>query len=158
METSNNDLSKQIANFHAAFPQYHEINDNEDNDGEENCYEKNGVYFKSDYDPTEFLIKCFKGKRGEATVNIYIVQNLEGIENPTNGLEIKSDTCYLNLVCELFLFNKYFFPVFNNKMQLYYCNKKYHGEEHPTDFIKSFMNCIDYAIEYGLKKFNVELY
>lgn len=125
----------------------------------EDCL-KNGVYFRSENDVTNhYLIEVCDGRyEGNALVKIYttdIPSNHFDIEGLINGCEIsflESDT---NWIAEIDLCGKYFFPKFNNDLQLYYDDEKYYGADYKSNSITSLFECINFAIEFGLKKANI---
>lgn len=97
-------------------------------------YCKNGVYFRSEKDDeTGYLIELCEGKfEGNAIVQIYTIDHNSqyfDFENTISG----NDICYPEYECEwiaeLNLCGKYFFPKFNNDLQLYYPGAKYYGIE-----------------------------
>ena len=122
------------------------------------CF-KHGVYFKSENDiSTEYLIQVCKGKTdGNALVKIYAAtnsfENIFNVNELINGFTVfgfsESD---ITLVAEVDLWGKYFFPRFNNELQLYYDEEKYYKGDYKTNSITSLMDAINFAIEYGLEK------
>ncbi len=127
-------------------------------------YQKFGVYFKSENDiSTQYLIEFRKGKTdGDALVKIYTTDpvgnhfNTDGLEN---GSIIGLPEHDVDWIAEVRLWGKYFFPKFNNKLQLYYDGSKYHyGTQHKSDSITSLSEAINYAIEYGLNKSGIVPY
>lgn len=124
-------------------------------------YMKSGIYFKSDNDiSTQYLIELKEGKfEGNVLIKIYSTDIIENHIDDTNGL-VTGCKLYMPIndcifVCEVDLCGKYFFPKFNNELQLYYDEKKYYKGKNNTNSITSLMECINYAIEYGLKKSNI---
>jgi len=118
---------------------------------------KTGVYFKSKNDISSFyLIELQEGNfKGNVIVNIYTT-GVPINHFDTKGL-VKGCTIYMpdydvELQCTLDLSPKYFFPKFNNDMQLYYDEKKYYNGKYKSDSIASLFECINYAIYYGLKE------
>jgi hypothetical protein len=127
-------------------------------------YLKFGVYFKSDNDiSTEYLVELCEGRfEGNAIVKIYSITDIPfnnfDIEGLINGsiVGIYEQDC--DWLCEVDLCGKYFFPKFKNDMQLYYDDEKYYGGKTKTNSITSLMECINYAIEYGLNKSGIKPY
>jgi len=126
-------------------------------------YLKYGVYFKSDKDvSTHYLIELCGGRfEGNVKVDIYTIE-IPSNHFDTNGLVNGSviglyepDCVWW---CELDLCGKYFFPKFKNDMQLYYDDEKYYGASYKSDSIGSLMECINYAIEYGLTAAKIKPY
>lgn len=120
-------------------------------------YLKYGVYFKSENDiTTQYLIELCKGKfEGNSLVKIYITDNLENYFNTTeliNGNTIGVIEYETKWVAEVSLSGKYFFPKFNNELQLYYDEEKYYKGSYKSNSITSLFEAINYAIEYGLNK------
>ena len=122
-----------------------------------------GVYYKSENDITsQYLIQLCEGRfEGNALVKIYTTDILDNHFN-TKGLEngsiIGLDENTIEWIAEVDLCGKYFFPKFNNELQLYYDEEKYYGGKYKSNEITSLMECINYAIEYGLKKANIKPY
>lgn len=122
-----------------------------------------GVYFKSAKDiSTEYLIKLCEGENdGNVLVKIYstdITSNHFETDGLINGVEIGLYEHDIKWLCDVDLWGKYFFPKFNNEMQLYYDGLKYYGEKNSSDSITSLMECINYAIGYGLDKSGIKPY
>jgi len=114
-----------------------------------------GVYFKSENDvSTYYLVELCKGRyEGNALVKIYstgIPDNYFDTHGLINGSEISFPDSDAECVCEIDLCGKYFFPKFNNEMQLYYDEEKYYNRQFKTNSITSLFEAINYAIEYGL--------
>lgn len=120
-----------------------------------------GVFFKSENDiQTNYLIELCDGKfKGNAIVKIHSVDVLSNHFNSdgiTNGSSIGMIDA--ELLCEVSLSGKYFFPTFNNDMQLYYDEEKYYSGKYKSNSITSLFEAINYAIEYGLKTSNIKPY
>lgn len=116
-----------------------------------------GAYFKSENDiTTDYLIElCETIHDNNILVKIYTTTMLENhfdTNGLTNGCIIELPKYETELIVEIELFGKYYFPIIKNDMQLYYDDEKYYSGEHKTNSITSLMECINYAIEYGLKK------
>ena len=114
-----------------------------------------GIYFKSDNDIlTEYLIELHKGNfEGHFIVKICstpIVSNYINANNLINGCEIGLPYDEIGYLCEIDLFPKDFRLRFTDDIMLYYDEKKYYGSNHSTNSVTSLMECINYAIEYGL--------
>ena len=114
-----------------------------------------GIYFKSENDvSTHYLIELCKGRfDGNALVKIYstgIPDNHFDTDGLINGSEIAFPDSDAKWVCEIDLCGKYFFPKFDNEMQLYYDDEKYYKGKCKTNSITSLFEAINYAIEYGL--------
>jgi len=126
-------------------------------------YLKFGVYFKSDNDiSTQYLIELCEGRfEGNALVKIYttdILDNHFETDGLANGLIIGLPEYETEWIAEVDLCGKYFFPKFKNDMTLYYDDVKYYRGKHNTNSITSLMECINYAIEYGLNKSGIKPY
>lgn len=122
-----------------------------------------GVYFKSENDVSSYyLIELCEGKfEGNALVKIYttgIPDNHFDTRGLINGSEIVFPDFEIEYVAEIDLCGKYFFPKFNNEMQLYYDHKKYYKGKYKTDPITSLFEAINYGIEYGLNKSGIVPY
>ena len=118
---------------------------------------KFGVYFKSENDiSTQYLIEICEGRfEGNALVKIYttdILDNHFETDGLINGDIIGIPEHETEWIAEIDLCGKYFFPKFNNDLQLYYSGK------HKTNSITSLMEAINYAIEYGLNKSKIKPY
>lgn len=114
-----------------------------------------GIYFKSDSDiSTEYLIELREGNfEGHFIVKIYstpIVSNYIEANNLINGCEINLLYDEIGYLCEIDLFPKDFRLRFTDDIMLYYDEKKYYEGNHSTNSVTSLMECINYAIEYGL--------
>jgi len=128
-----------------------------------NEYLKFGVYFKSENDiSTQYLIELCEGRyEGNALVKIYTTDILENhfeTEGLVNGLAIGLPEYEIEWIAEVDLCGKYFFPKFNNDLQLYYDDEKYYSDKHKTNSITSLMEAINYAIDYGLNKSGIKPY
>jgi hypothetical protein len=128
-----------------------------------NEYLKFGVYFKSENDiSTQYLIELCEGRfEGNALVKIYttdILDNHFETDGLANGLTIGLPEYEAEWIAEVDLYGKYFFPKFKNDLQLYYDDEKYYGHKTKTNSITSLMECINYAIEYGLTKSEIKPY
>lgn len=121
-----------------------------------------GIYFESTNDvSTDYFIHLSESKECTTTVKIY------SIEHPCNFLDSEGLKCgdvifvpdYIDkdLLCEIELWSKHFFLNFQNNMQMYYDNKKYGDWKCNTNSVSSLMECIDYAIEFGLIQYQIEL-
>jgi hypothetical protein len=122
-----------------------------------------GIYFKSENDiSSNYLIELCKGKfEGNALVKIYttdIPDNHFDTKGLINGCNVAFPIHDAEWCCEIDLCGKYFFPKFDNEMQLYYDDEKYYGGKCKTNSITSLFECINYAIEYGLKHSNITPY
>jgi hypothetical protein len=124
--------------------------------------EMKGVYYKSDNDnSTHYLIELHSSRfEGNQLVKIYSIDinNLSLVGYISNGGVLTSYNHEAEWICEIDLCGKYFFPKFNNDMQLYYCDNKYYNDAIKTDPIASLCDVINYAIEYGLKEANIKPY
>lgn len=115
-----------------------------------------GIYFKSDNDIlTEYLIELREGNfENHAVVKIGSlfdeVRNYIDTRELTNGCEIGLPYDEIGYLCEIDLFPKDFRLRFTDDIMLYYDEKKYYGSNHSTNSVTSLMECINYAIEYGL--------
>lgn len=116
-----------------------------------------GVFFRSENDlSTEYLIEVKEGKfEGNALVKIYTIEEFKGYENESVAI---IPNWQLEWIAEVDLCGKYFFPKFNNELQLYYDDKKYYQGKTNTNSITSLMEAINYAIEHGLKISNIKPY
>jgi len=116
-----------------------------------------GVYFKSDSDTTtEYAIELCEGRfEGSAIVKIYTFEEFK--EYNTDDL-ISWFDWEVKWIAEVDLCGKYFFPKFNNELQLYYDDKEYYQGKTNTNSVTSLMECINYAISYGLKESNIKPY
>lgn len=126
-------------------------------------YLKFGVYFKSENDiSTQYLIQLCEGRfEGNALVKIYttdILDNHFETDGLINGDIIGIPEHETEWIAEIDLCGKYFFPKFNNDLQLYYDDEKYYNGKHKTNSITSLMESINYAIEYGLNKSGIKPY
>jgi len=123
-----------------------------------------GVYFKSENDiGSEYIIELIHGRtKGNALINIYNpgspLCNYFDTTGLVNGSMVGMLSFDIHHVVKLDLWGKYFFPKFNNEMQLYYDDEKYYGGKNKTNSITSLMECINYAIEYGLKSSGIKPY
>lgn len=115
-----------------------------------------GIYFKSDNDiSTEYLIELREGNfEGHAIVKICSlfdeVRSYIDTRELTNGCEINLPYDEIGYLCEIDLFPKDFRLRFTDDIMLYYDEKKYYEGNHSTNSVTSLMECINYAIEYGL--------
>jgi len=126
-------------------------------------YLKFGVYFKSEADiSTQYLIELCNGRYdGNALVKIYTTDILENhfkTDGLINGSEIGVPEHEVEWISEIDLCGKYFFPKFNNELQLYYDDEKYYKGDCKTNSITSLMEAINFAIEYGLSKSSIVPY
>lgn len=126
-------------------------------------YLKFGIYFKSENDITaQYLIELCEGKfEGNAIVKIYttgILDNYFKTEELVNGSIIGVPDFETDWIADLDLYGKYFYPKFKNDLQLYYDDKKYYTGSYNSNSISSLMECINYAIEYGLNKSGIKPY
>jgi hypothetical protein len=126
-------------------------------------YQKFGIYFKSENDiTTEYLIEFLSGKsENNAIVKIYttdVLCNYFKTDGLVNGNIIGLPEHETQWIADVDLWGKYFFPKFNNDLQLYYDEEKYYGQKTKTNSITSLMECINYAIEYGLNKSGIKPY
>lgn len=117
----------------------------------------NVIYFKSDSDiSTKYLIELRKGNfKGSAVVKIYTIDVLD---NHVTGEMIIISTSEIEYVAEIHLYGKYFCLKFDPDLQLYYDKEKYYEGKHKTNQITSLMECINYAIDYGLKTSEIKPY
>lgn len=128
-----------------------------------NEYLKFGIYFKSENDnSTQYLIKLCEGRfEGNALVKIYttgIFHNHFETDGLKNGLDIGLPEYEVNWIADIDLCGKYFSIKFKDDLQLYYDDEKYYGYKTKTNSITSLMECINYAIEYGLNKSGIKPY
>lgn len=116
-----------------------------------------GVFFKSESDISSnyFLSLEIKDKGNNAVLKVY--ETDEFLDYKV-GEEISLDEIDLELICEINLWGKYFFPKFNNEMQLYYDDEKYYKQKYKTNSITSLFEAINYGIEYGLNKSGIVPY
>lgn len=126
-------------------------------------YQKFGVYFKSENDiTTQYLIELCEGRfEGNALVKIYttdILDNHFKTDDLTNRNIIGLPEHEIEWIAEIDLCGKYFFPKFNNELQLYYDNEKYYKGDYKTNSITSLMEAINFAIEYGLNQSGIVPY
>ena len=130
-------------------------------------YLKFGAYFKSENDiSTQYLIELcdasIEGSMGgNALVKIYttpILTNHFETNGLENGLTIGLPEYRIEWIAEVDLCGKYFFPKFNNDLQLYYDDEKYYNSNDKTNSITSLMECINFAIEYGIAKSGIKIY
>lgn len=125
---------------------------------------KFGVYFQSENDTqTTYFIYSEKGvTEGNAKVKVFtteILSNWFDVSDIEIGNIIGLASWHLHEeIVEIDLWGKYFFPKFNNKLQLYYCDEKYYGRKWKTNSITSMFEAINYAIEYGLKANGIKPY
>lgn len=123
-----------------------------------------GVYFQSENDiSTHYMIKLFDGRfEGNALVKIYTTDipdnHFATTEGLVNGSEIALPDYEIEWIADVDLCGKYFFPKFSNKLQLYYDDERYYGGRCKTNSITSLMECINFAIEYGLTKSGIKPY
>lgn len=119
---------------------------------------KSGVYFKSDNDnSTQYLIELCRGTfDGNALVKIYTTTSF--VDGLASGDEYSMHNYDLEWIAEVDLCGKYFFPKFNNELQLYYDDEKYYKGSRKTNSISSLMEAINFAIEYGLKESGIVPY
>jgi len=122
-----------------------------------------GVLFESENDVTShYLIEVCEGKfKGNALVKVFTTDALDhhfDTDELSNGCEIALPLSDVEKCCEIDLFVKYFFPRFENDMQLYYDEEKYYDGKCKTNSITSLFDCINYAIEYGLNKSGIKPY
>ena len=122
-----------------------------------------GIYFKSDNDiSTEYLIELREGNfEGHFIVKICstpIVSNYIDANNLINGCEISLPYDEIGYLCEIDLFPKDFRLRFTDDIMLYYDEKKYYEGNHSTNSVTSLMECINYAIEYGLNVSGIKPY
>jgi hypothetical protein len=110
-----------------------------------------GIFFISEHDVlSNYLIKCIIHPF-HTVVKIFIVAPFKQEELLKCGTTIWESKYDAILVCSIDLWGKYFFPKFNNKLQCYYDDKQYYNRFYESNQITSLMECINYAIEYGLK-------
>ena len=118
-----------------------------------------GVTFKSENDiSTQYFIELCDGRfEGNALVKIYTT-DIFFADDLINGSEMQLHDYEIEWIVEVDLCGKYFFPKFKNYFQLYYDDEKYYGGKCKTNSITSLMECINFAIEYGLKKSQIKPY
>lgn len=126
-------------------------------------YLKFGAYFKSENDvSTQYLIELCEGRyEGNALVKIYTTDILENhfkTDGLTNGCVIGVPEYETEWIAEVDLCGKYFFPKFNNELQLYYDDEKYYKGTYKSNSITSLMEAINFAIEHGLGKSGIVPY
>ena len=123
---------------------------------------KFGVYFASENDiSTQYLIELCGNTEWKALVKIYttdILDNHFETAGLVNGLIIGLPESQVEWIAEIELYAKYFCPKFSNDLQLYYDDEKYYDARYKTNSITSLMECVNYAIEYGLSKSNIKPY
>lgn len=123
-----------------------------------------GIYFKSDNDiSTEYLIELREGNfEGHAVIKIGSlfneVRSYIDTRELTNGCEIGLPYDEIELLCEIDLYPKNFWLKFVDDIMLYYDEKKYYGSSHRNNSVTSLMECINYAIEYGLNTSGITPY
>lgn len=126
--------------------------------------ELKGILFKSENDQTTYYFICIAEKKDEynANVSIYTIDQKfssnDEYQDKKNGTEASFFAFQLEPSCKLELWGKYFFPTFEDGMQMYYDDKKYYEGKQKTDQIQSLSDAINYAIEYGLKEANIKPY
>ena len=128
-----------------------------------NEYLRFGVYFKSENDiTTQYLIKLCGGKfEDDVLVKIYttdILDNHFETDGLENGNVIGVPEYETEWIAEIYLCGKYFFPHFNNELQLYYDNEKYYKGDYKSNSVTSLFEAVNYAIEYGLNKSGITPY
>ena len=126
-------------------------------------YLKFGAYFKSENDiTTQYLIElCESRFEGNILVKIYttdILSNYFKTDGLINSCVIGVPEDEAEWIAEVDLCGKYFFPKFNNKLQLYYDEEKYYKGNCKTNSVTSLMEAINFAIEHGLNKSNIVPY
>ena len=122
-----------------------------------------GLYFKSDGDiSTQYLIQ-FKVFTFELNGSVIIFETSEVLDNYfntdelTNGSIIAVPVDDIGIVAKIDLWPKYFYiDYFNTCRQLYYDESKYYSSKSKTDSVISMAECINFAIEHGLKHFNIK--
>lgn len=125
---------------------------------------KFGVYFKSENDAeTTYFIEVSNGVTdGNAIVTIYptkILSNWFDVTGLETGSIIAVASWHLEEeIAQVDLWGKYFFPKFNNQLQMYYCNQQYYSGKWKSNSITSMFEAINYAIEYGLKESGIKPY
>jgi len=124
-------------------------------------YLKFGVYFKSESDISkQYLVEFCAGRfEGNALVKIFstdILDNHFNTDGLLNGNNIGVYEPHTKWICEVDFGSKYFFPKFKNDMQLYYDDEKYYGGKCKTNSITSLMECVNFAIEYGLNESGIK--
>lgn len=122
-----------------------------------------GYYFKSDNDTTTtYLITGVSAELGTtAKTKIYSTDVLDN-HFDTAGIKcgdlIGVPKTALDWVVNLELCGKYFFPEFNNEMQLYYDDEKFYSGKCKTNSITSMMECVNFAIEVVLRDAGIKPY
>ena len=124
---------------------------------------KTGVFFKSENDVTSYyLIELCDGSfEGNALVKIYIIDipdNHFKTDGLTNGAEIEFPEYETEWIAEVDLYDKYFYPKFDNERQMYYDYEKYYKAKYKSNSITSLMEALNFAIEYGLNKSGIVPY
>ena len=121
-------------------------------------FEIKGIYFKSLMDnSTHYIIEACKTKHeGNVITKVYVIDNWP--DNFVNNAEATELTFSTELVCEINMWGKYFFPVFKNDMQLYYDDAVYYDKKSKSDQIFSLMEAVNKAIEYGFKISGIKPY
>jgi len=117
---------------------------------------KKGVFFKAKTHICRyFLIEVqVKIKGSNAAVAVYetgIPQDSEGTLHFNNGDEMTSHET--ELLFKLDIWNKYYFPTFNNEN-----NQWYHNEEGNEDHIQSTAEVMEFALQLGLKDAEINTY
>ncbi|MDO6737112.1 hypothetical protein [Wenyingzhuangia sp. 2_MG-2023] len=123
----------------------------------------NGVYFKSDkHIGYQYVIElCNVDKEINALVRIHEItppENHFDITGLVNGSEISFPSYDSEYIAEVNLWGKYFFPKFSEDLQLYYNDIDNNEEKCKSNAITSLLEAINFAIDYGLKKSNINLY
>lgn len=118
-------------------------------------FQKFGIYFKSINDiTTQYLIEVCEGKfEGNTLVKIYttsILDNNFNTDGLINGCVIGVPEYETEWIADVDLCGKYFFPKFNNELQLYYDDEKYYKGNTKSNSITSLFESINFAIEHGL--------
>lgn len=117
----------------------------------------NGVYFRSINDQTTNYIIEFCEEEPFHRVKIYSSHNItDTYENLKTNDEVTFPSFELEYIGEILLCNKYFFPKFNNNLQLYY--DRFNTETYKSDSLISLAEAFKFAIDYGIKKENIRLY
>lgn len=120
---------------------------------------KTGYYFQSDkHICKHFIIEIIK-KDYYTKVNIYetkIPQSNAQIIHIDNGEEVKA--WEVEDICSIKLLNKYFYITYPESPQYYYDDIKYYKGKDKTDEVLAVAECINFAIELGIKKTNMSIY
>lgn len=121
-------------------------------------YLTGGFYFK----PGSHCGKHYLVKLTHVEVGTYAKVNICEISNPQenckfdileNGSDITAITVDAEFIASIELYNKYYFPTFNQELQLYYTDDSYKSDE-----MTAISEVMNYAIKLGLEKANIKTY